>query len=71
MKVLGYRSAEELSYRERTTVERVNARLKYEFGGRMVRVRGQAKAMRHPMFGIAALAAGQILRLVTQAQRRN
>ena len=64
-KILGYRSAEDMRYRERTTVERVNARLKDEFGGRMIRVRGHAKVMCHLMFGIVALAADQILRLVT------
>ncbi len=53
-----------MRYRERTTVERVNARLKNEFGGRMVRVRGHAKVMCHLMFGILALAADQILRLI-------
>ena len=64
-KLLGYNFAEDLRYRERTTVERVNARLKDEFGGRMVRVRGNAKVMCHLMFGIVALAADQILRLIT------
>jgi len=64
-KMLGYPSAEDLRYRERTTVERVNARLKDEFGGRMIRVRGHAKVMCHLMFGIVALAADQILRLIT------
>jgi hypothetical protein len=64
-KLLGYRSAEDVRYRERTTVERVNARLKDEFGGRTVRVRGHTKAMCHLMFGIVALAADQILRRVT------
>jgi len=64
-RLLGYRSAEDVRYRERTTVERVNARLKDEFGGRMIRVRGHAKVMCHLMFGIIALAADQILRLVT------
>jgi hypothetical protein len=64
-KLLGYRSAEDMRYRERTTVERVNARLKDEFGGRTIRVRGHAKAMCHLMFGILALAADQILRLIT------
>ena len=63
--LLGFASAEDLRYRERTTVERVNARLKDEFGGRMIRVRGHAKVMCHLMFGIVALAADQILRLVT------
>lgn len=57
-------AAEDLRYHERTTVERVNARLKDEFGGRMVRVRGHAKVMCHLMFGILALAADQILRLI-------
>jgi Transposase DDE domain/Transposase domain (DUF772) len=64
-KTLGYRYAEDVRYNERTTVERVNARLKDEFGGRMIRVRGHAKVMCHLMFGIVALAADQILRLVT------
>ena len=64
-KLLGYRCAEDVRYRERTTVERVNARLKDEFGGRTVRVRGHTKVMCHLMFGIVALAADQILRLIT------
>jgi len=63
--LLGYRMAEDVRYNERTTVERVNARLKDEFGGRTVRVRGPAKVMCHLMFGIVALAVDQILRLVT------
>ena len=53
-----------MRYRERTTVERVNARLKDEFGGRTVRVRGHAKVMCHLMFGIVTLASDQILRLI-------
>ena len=61
---LGLPAAEDLRYHERTTVERVNARLKDEFGGRSVRVRGHAKVMCHLMFGILALAADQILRLI-------
>ena len=62
--LLGQPPAEELRYRERTTVERINARLKDEFGGRTVRVRGHAKVMCHPRFGILALAADRILRLI-------
>jgi IS5 family transposase len=50
-------------YRERTTVERVYSRLKEEFGGESVRVRGWAKVMTHLMFGILALSVDQILRL--------
>jgi hypothetical protein len=64
-KLLNFDYAEDVRYRERTTVERVNARLKDEFGGRMIRVRGNAKVMCHLMFGIVALAADQILRLIT------
>jgi hypothetical protein len=51
-------------YKERTTIERVFARLKEEFGGRMVRVRGPAKVMTTLLFGIIALTADQLLRLV-------
>jgi hypothetical protein len=64
-KLLNFNYAEDVRYRERTTVERVNARLKDEFGGRTIRVRGNAKVMCHLMFGIVALAADQILRLIT------
>ena len=44
----------------RSTVERVNGRLKDEFGGRSVRVRGHAKVLCHLMFGIVALTVDQI-----------
>jgi hypothetical protein len=64
-KLLNFNYAEDVRYRERTTVERENARLKDEFGGRMIRVRGNAKVMCHLMFGIVALTADQILRLIT------
>jgi hypothetical protein len=55
--------AESDRFRERTMVERVYGRLKDEFGGRHVRVRGAAKVMTHLMFGILALTADQILKL--------
>jgi hypothetical protein len=55
--------AERDRYKERTMVERINARLKDEFGGRFVRVRGAAKVMAHLMFGVLALTADQILRM--------
>lgn len=51
-------------YKERTTIERVFARLKEEFGARTVRVRGPAKAMTSLLFGIVVLTADQLLRLV-------
>jgi hypothetical protein len=50
-------------FRERTSVERATARLKDEFGGRNVRVRGALKVMAHLMFGILVLTVDQILRL--------
>jgi hypothetical protein len=56
--------AQKQRYRERTMVERVNARIKDEFGGRYVRVRGHAKVMAHLMFGILALTVDEILRMV-------
>jgi len=52
-------------YKERTTVERVFARLKDEFGGRAIRVRGAPKVMASLMFGVLALTADAILRLVS------
>jgi hypothetical protein len=56
--------AEKVRFRERSTVERVNSRLKDEFGGRMIRVRGAVKIMAHLMFGILALTADQLLHMV-------
>ncbi|MCH7530058.1 transposase [Patescibacteria group bacterium] len=56
--------AEEVRFRERTTVERVNGRLKDDFGGRMIRVRGSTKVMAHLMFGILALTADYLLKFV-------
>lgn len=56
---------EKQRYKERTTIERVFARLKEEFGGRVVRVRGPAKVMTSLLFGLIALSADQLLRLVS------
>lgn len=64
-RLVGHKTAETTRYNERSTVERVNARLKDEFGGRVVRVRGHAKVMCHLMFGILALTANQMLILAT------
>ncbi len=52
-------------YKERSQAERINARLKDDYGGRYVRVRGNAKVMSHLMFGILALTANQLMRLLT------
>lgn len=50
-------------YNERTASERCNSRLKEEFGGRSVMVRGQHKVMMHLMFGMLALFADQLLKV--------
>ncbi len=59
-----YQPTEMIRYNERSTVERVNGRLKDEFGARMVRVRGHAKVMSHLMFGIIALTVDQLMKFV-------
>jgi hypothetical protein len=52
-------------YKGRTVAERFNARLKDEFGGNHVRVRGHRKVHAHLMFGLLVIFADQLLRLVT------
>ncbi len=56
---------EAVRYRERSTVERANARLKDEFGGRSIFVRGPVKVMAHLMFGVVALTVDQLMRWLT------
>ena len=51
-------------YKERTVAERFNSRLKEEFGGGNVMVRGAQKVRLHLMFGVIALFAGQLLKLL-------
>ena len=60
----GHVYPEALRYHERSTVERVNGRLKDEFGARQIRVRGPAKVLCHLMFGILALTVDQLIRLL-------
>lgn len=60
----GMKAPEKIRYNERSTVERINGRLKDEFGGRMVRVRGHAKVMCHLMFGMLALTVDQLMRFI-------
>lgn len=55
--------AQQERYKERTMSERVNARLKDEFGASQIRVRGAVKIMAHLMFGVIALTVDQWLRL--------
>ena len=56
--------AEADRYKERTMIERVNGRIKDEFGGRHIRVRGASKIMAHLMFGVLALTVDQMLKLL-------
>jgi hypothetical protein len=51
-------------YKERTVAERFNSRLKEEFGGSNVMVRGAQKVTLHLMFGVIALFADQLLKLL-------
>ena len=60
----GHVTAEELRYRERNSVERVNGRLKDEFGARHVRVRGHGKVLCHLMLGVLALTVDRLPRLL-------
>lgn len=63
-RLLNVEYPEDARYKERSGVERVNGRLKDEFGGRHVRVRGPVKVMAHLMFGVLALTADQLLRML-------
>ena len=63
-RAINYRDAAAVRYDERSNVERVNARLKDDYGGRHVRVRGHAKVYSHLMFGILALTVEQLQRLM-------
>ena len=54
---------EERRYVVRSGSERINGRLKDEFGGRHVRVRGYDKVLAHLMFGMTVLTASQLMRL--------
>jgi Transposase DDE domain len=60
----GYQLAEDVRYNEHSAAERVNGRLKDDFGGRHVRVRGHAKVSCHVMFGVLALTCDQLVRLI-------
>ncbi len=64
LRTLNLTTPESTRYKQRSSAERVNSRLKDDFGGRMVRVKGNPKVACHLMFGILALAADAILNLV-------
>ena len=51
-------------FAERSSAERINSNLKDNYGGRNIRVKGAAKVMAHLMFGIVAITATQLYRLL-------
>ena len=61
----GHRHPADERYDERSNVERINAGLKDNCGGRHVRERGHAKVHCHLMFGIPVLTVDQLMRLLT------
>jgi len=65
MKRVGIPDPDDRLFDFRTMAERVNARLKDEFGARFLRVRGAIKVKCHLTFGLLVLAADQILRVAT------
>lgn len=62
---LNWEPAEAIRYNHRSTAERSNARLKDEFGGRNIRVRGAKKVFCHLMIGVLVLSADHLLRLAS------
>ena len=63
MKLIHMPDPDDLLYDFRTMVERVNGRLKDEFGAAFLRVRGAVKVKCRLMFGVLVLAVDQIFRL--------
>ena len=57
--------ATKVRYAERSSVERVNSNLKDNYGGRNIRVKGAEKVAAHLMFGVIAMTAVQLFRLVS------
>ncbi|HBR17489.1 MAG TPA: IS5/IS1182 family transposase, partial [Deltaproteobacteria bacterium] len=54
---------EAVRYNERTVAERLNSRIKEDFGARNVMVKGAEKVKTHLMFGLIVLFADQLLKL--------
>jgi hypothetical protein len=61
---LNWEPADVIRYNHRSGAERTNARLKDEFGGRTVRVRGAIKVFCHLMIGLLILTVDQLMRLI-------
>ncbi len=56
--------ATKMRFKERSSAERINAYLKDNYGGRKIRVKGEAKVMTHLMFGVISITAMQLFRLL-------
>ena len=67
----GYALTEDRRYNQRNSCEWVNGGVKDNHGARHVRVRGHEKVFCHLMFGILAVTAHQLMRLITQAELRS
>lgn len=63
--VLPMAPAEATRYKERSSAERFNSRLKGEFCGEAVMVRGYYKVKLHLMLGVIAIFVDQLLKLTT------
>lgn len=61
---LHWQPAEVKRQKHRTEVERFFSNLKDNFGGRTIRVKGNVKVSCHLMFGVLALTACQLIRLI-------
>ena len=64
-RAIGYTFPETQRDAERSTLERVNARLKDEFGTRNLLVRGHLQAFCHVMFGVPALTVRKRMKIQT------
>ncbi len=56
--------AKKVRYNQRSSAERIMSNLKDNYGGNNVRVKGNKKVMAHLMFGIIAMTADQLFRMI-------
>jgi hypothetical protein len=64
-KLLNFKTAEDIRYRQRMPKERFNALYKDYFGGNAIFYRGNSKVTCHVMFGILTLTATTLIRLIS------
>lgn len=63
LRLIRFELPEQVRFKIRTSAERTNSRLKDDYAGRIIRVRGHAKVFAHLMFGVLALAVDRIVAL--------